>query len=344
MHRERNRHMVKRSLALLLALGLALGLAGCGGAKTADKGSGGGVTESATAGSGSGNNAGQTAGGAGQAGQTKETKYPLTVKDASGKEVTFDKPPERIVSLSPSETEVLFALGLGDKIVGVDNYSNYPEEAKSKPKVGNLQGNAEAIIAANPDIVFAGLSLNKDSVQKLNELHMKLFTVEPKTLDQAMDRILLYGQITNTTAQAEKVVAEMKADIKKVTDAVKDLKPEQKKKVYIEFSPGWTVGSGEYMNDMITLAGGINVASDLQGWKQINEEQIIQQNPDVIFFSQEVKDLEKTIRGRSGWDQINAIKNNRVIPFDADLVSRPGPRVTKGLIELAKGIYPDLVK
>jgi len=312
-------------------LALAVGLSGCGDKPQA--GEAGGVAAPAKTG------ASQQAGG-----QAKQTVYPLTVKDASGKEVTFEKAPERIVSLSPSETEVLFSLGLDKEIVGVDKYSDYPEAAKSKPKIGDLQGNTEAILSVNPDLVVGGLSLNSASIQKLNDLKLKVFTVEPKTLDQAMERIRILGQITNRQEQAEKVVSGMKADIQKVTDAVKNLKPEQKKKVYIEFSPGWSVGRGEYMNDMIELAGGINAARDLKGWQKIDAEKIIQENPDVIFYASGVNNLEQTIKSRSGWDQINAVKNNRVIAIDASILSRPGPRVTKGLVEIAKGIYPDLVK
>lgn len=322
---------MKKWMLGLLALALALSAAGCAG-KDAQTGAGKEPVKT-----------GSEAAGTGQA-ASKKTVYPLTVKDASGKEVTFQKAPERIVSLSPSETEVLFALGLGSKIVGVTEYCDYPEEAKSKPKVGNLQGNPEAIIAANPDIVFAGLSLNKKTVEKLSELKMNLFTVEPKTVDQVMERILLYGKITDTQEQAEKVVAQMKAEKQKVVDAVKGLKEDRKKKVYIEFSPGWTVGKGEFMDDLITLAGGINVASDVQGWKQISEEKIIQSNPDVILYAKAVKDLEKTIRGRAGWDKINAMKTGAVVGLDDNLLSRPGPRVTQGLLEIAKAIYPDLVK
>lgn len=323
---------MKKQIAMLMLI-CALLLAACGQKNEP------GVKEPAQAQASSGAAASGTA-----EKSTKRTVYPLTVKDASGKEVTFTKAPQRIVSLSPSETEVLFALGLDDKVVGVTEYCDYPAQAKTKPKMGNLQGNPEAIIAANPDIVLAGLSLNKKSAEKLSELKMTVFSVEPKTLDQVIERILVYGQITDTQEQAEKVVAQIKAEKQKVVDAVKHLKPEQKKKVYIEFSPGWTVGKGEYMDELITIAGGINVASDLQGWKKISEENIIASNPDVILFAKGVPDLEKTIRGRGGWDKITAIKDNRIVGLDDNLISRPGPRVTQGLLQIAKGIYPELVK
>ena len=323
---------MKKLGMLLMAIALAAAVAACGQNKPAE-----GVKEPAQA---SGGTAAKTGGET----TGKKTTYPLTIKDSSGKEFTFTKAPQRIVSLSPTETEVLFALGLGDKIVGVSNLDDYPEEAKSKPKMGDLQGNAESIIAANPDIVVAGLSLNKNSVTKLNDLKMNLFQTNPKTVDEAMERVSLFGLINDKQEQAEKVVAERKKEKQQVADALKSLKPEQKKKVYIEFSPGWTVGKGEYLDDMITLAGGINVASDLEGWKQISEEKIIQANPDVLFFARNVPDLEKTIRGRGGWDKIAAIQKSKVIGLDDNLLSRPGPRLTKALVDMAKALHPELVK
>jgi iron complex transport system substrate-binding protein len=280
----------------------------------------------------------------------KKTQYPLTVKDTTGKEFTFEKAPTRIVSVAPSETEILFAIGLGDQIVGVSDHDDYPAEAKSKPKMGGLKPNLEALIAANADVVFAGGSMKKDNVEKLRESKLNVFKIEPKTLDDVMAGILQFGVITDHQEQAEKVVAKMKADRQKVTDAVKGVKVEEKKKVYIEFSPGWTVGSGEFMDELITLSGGINVAADTKSWHQISEEKIIQQNPNVILFSKDVVDdkskktLEQIIRTRSGWDKIDAVQKNQVFGLDANLLSRPGPRLTEGLLEMAKEIYPELVK
>ncbi|WP_341805052.1 ABC transporter substrate-binding protein [Paenibacillus turpanensis] len=314
---------------------VAVTVAGCGGANSGE------VTEAPKA-VGSGAEAGKGAADASAANQ--KTVYPLKVKDASGIEFTFTKAPERIVSLSPSETEVLFALGLGDRVVGVTKYCDYPEEAKAKPKIGSLQGDAEAILSAKPDLVVGGLSINKKTVESLRGLGLTVFTVDPRNLEQVYERIELIGQITDTAEQAEKVIADMKAEAKQVADAVSGLKPEQKKKVYVEFSPGWTVGSGEFMHELLVLAGGINVAADQQGWVKISEEAVIQSNPDVIIYSKGVENLESTIKGRSGWDKIAAITGGQMVGVDDNLLSRPGPRVTKGLLAIAKGIYPDLVK
>ncbi|WP_018756375.1 ABC transporter substrate-binding protein [Paenibacillus terrigena] len=280
-----------------------------------------------------------------------KTKYPLTIKDATGEEFTFDKAPERIVSVSPAETESLFALGLDQQIVGVSDYDDYPAAASSKPKMGSImKPNEEAVIGANADIVFTGISMKEESVKKLRDLGIKIFKVEPKTLEDIMKNIEVYGQITDRQAEAKQVIDKMKADRDSVIEAVKNVAADQKKKVYIEFSPGWTVGKGEFMDELISIAGGVNVASDVQGWVQINEENIIHSNPNVILFANDAKDYETgkpikdIILGRSGWDQIDAIKNNQVIGVDGNLLSRPGPRLTDGLIAMAKAIYPDLVK
>ncbi|WNR43596.1 ABC transporter substrate-binding protein [Paenibacillus roseipurpureus] len=281
----------------------------------------------------------------------KKTTYPLKVKDATGKEFTFDKAPEKIASVSPAETEALFAIGLESNIVGVSDYDDYPEAAKSKPKLGSIvKPNVEAVIASNANLVITGVSMNAESVEKLRALNINVFKVDPKTLDDAITNIQTFGQITDHQEQADKVVSKMKADRQKVVDAVKDVKQENKKKVYIEFAPGWTVGSGVFMDELIKLSGGVNVAADKEGWYEISEEKIIQQNPSVILFgngiidSKTKKPLEDIIRTRGGWDAIDAVKNKRVIGLDQNLLSRPGPRLTDGLVEMAKGIYPELVK
>ncbi|MCJ8013181.1 ABC transporter substrate-binding protein [Paenibacillus sp. KQZ6P-2] len=278
-----------------------------------------------------------------------KTTYPLTLQDATGQSFTFKEAPKHIVSVSPAETEALFAIGLNDEIVGVSDYDDYPEQAKSKPKMGGImKPNEEAIIAAQPDVVFTGVSMSEEAVKKMREMNIPIFKTNPKTVDDVMKNIETYGLITDHQAEAQKVVDQMKEEESKVMEAVKSLSDDQKKKVYIEFSPGWTVGKGEFMDELITLAGGINVASDTQGWNQISEEKIIKDNPDVILYANSViddktnKGLGDIIKGRSGWDQITAVKNGAVIGLDDNLLSRPGPRVTQGLQEVAKAIYPEL--
>ncbi|OAB48332.1 ABC transporter substrate-binding protein [Paenibacillus antarcticus] len=279
------------------------------------------------------------------------TVYPLTVKDATGEEITFKEAPKKIISISPAETESLFALGLDEQIVGVSDYDDYPAAVTTKPKMGGLYNpNEEAMIAAQPDLVVTGISMSVEAAKHLRDLGITIYKTDPKTVDDVISNIEVFGQITDHQAEAKTVVDKIKHDRDEVTEAVKSLTPEQKKKVYIEFSPGWTVGSGEYMNDLINLAGGVNVAADTVGWNEISEEKIINDNPDVILFSKNVVDdktkkkLDEIIKARNGWDQITAIKNNTIYGLDDNLISRPGPRVTEGLKEIASAIYPELVK
>lgn len=279
----------------------------------------------------------------------KETEYPLTIEDASGREITVEEEPERIVSTSPSETEILFALGQEDKIVGVSDYADYPEAALEKEKVGGVvDPNAEAIIDLEADIVITGISMSEDVVDKLANLDLTIYKNDGQSLEEILNNILKIGKLVNAQNEAEELVADMQADIDEVKEAVKDVPEEEKQKVYLEFTPGWTVGSGEFLDELIQVAGGINVASELEGWAEVNEEKIIEEDPDVILYAKDAVDfeteepLEDLIRERSGWEKISAIENDRVIGIDENTVSRIGPRVTDALKKFAEAIYPEL--
>jgi len=320
---------MKRWMVALLAMCMVFTMAACGG-------------------SAKDNGADRTAqnGGADVSGGER-TAYPFTVKDASGEEFTFTEAPQRIVSIAPNQTEILFALGLGDRIVGVSEFDNYPEEAKSKPKVGNIYGNPEALLAVNPDLVFAGLTLNGTTVSSLRDLGVKVFTTEPTTIDEVIESIILIGKITDTQAAANALARKMREDKQYVIDTVKGLSEDQKKKVYVEYDPLWTAGKGSFIDEMIGLSGGINIASDLGQWAQISSEAVISANPDVIIYA-EVNDYEtgkpliETIKSRPGWGQLNAIKNGALTGIDPDVLSRNGPRITEALKIFAKATYPEL--
>ncbi|GGF85928.1 ABC transporter substrate-binding protein [Paenibacillus aceti] len=332
----------KKIWAVGLLTFVLLVVAGCGANNATTNNAANGANSSANEASQSTNNSETKA-------EAQHTTYPLTVKDANDAEITFDAAPQKIVSLSPSETEGLFALGLDEQIVGVSDNDDYPEAALSKPKMGGFQVNVESIVATEPDlVVVTGTMIKAETIKSLTDLGIKVLQSNPKTIADVMDHIKTIGEITDHQAEAEQVVKQMQSELDQVTEAVKSVKEEDKKKVYIEFSPGWTVGKGEFMDEMITLAGGVNVASDVEGWSQINEENIIKANPDVVLYAKSVIENDQTladiVKGRSGWDQINAVKNDQVIGLDDNLLSRPGPRVTQGLIEVAKAIYPDLMQ
>lgn len=325
----------KRALALVFASALALSLFGCG---TKEEAKGASPSPSATTGTSASPSASASA-----KPTAAETKYPLTIKDASGTEVTFAKAPAKVVSIAPSETEVIYAVGAGDKVVGVDKYSNFPDDAKSKPQVGDMNTNLEALLAMQPDVVFAN-SINKKTVDKIRELKITVFMSDPKTLDQTIDHIEQIGLILNKQGDAKKTADKMRADKQSVVDAVKNA---PKKRIYMEFNPGWTVGDGEFMDELVKLAGGENVGAGTAGWYKIDSEAIIKKNPEIIVYTAggNVKDtVIDGIKKRPGWDQLDALKNNKLVPINEDIVSRVGPRLTDALREIAKAAHPDLVK
>ncbi|OWR28169.1 cobalamin-binding protein [Saccharibacillus sp. O23] len=285
----------------------------------------------------------ETADTAQAADEAAKTEYPLTLKDATGKEITFEAAPKKIVSLAPSETEALFALGLDEQIVGVSDNDDYPEAAKSKPKMGGFELNTEAIVAAQPDIVFVADLTDDATVESLRGLGLNVFKFNPDTLEDVMKDIEVYGEIADRQAEAEEVTGKMRAEIEKVRTAAASIPDADKKTVYLEFSPGWTVGKGEFMDELIGTSGAINAAANTNGWSEVNAEEIIHTNPDVILYSQMSVDPQ-TIKDRSGWNGISAVKNDQLFAIDDNLVSRPGPRLSEGLIEVFNAIYPGKLK
>ncbi|WP_425355504.1 ABC transporter substrate-binding protein [Saccharibacillus sacchari] len=272
-----------------------------------------------------------------------QTVYPLTLTDATGTEVTLDAAPSKIVSLAPSETETLFALGLDEQIVGVSDNDDYPEAAKSKPKMGGFELNTEAIVAAQPDIVFVADVTDDATVESLRGLGLNVFKFNPDTLEDVINDVTTYGEITDRQAEAKDVTDKMRTDIEKIRTAAASIDEADRKTVYLEFSPGWTVGKGEFMDELISTSGAINAANATTGWSEVDAEAIIQANPDVILYSQLSVDPQ-TIKDRSGWATIAAVENDQLFAIDDNLVSRPGPRLSEGLIEVFNAIYPDALQ
>ncbi|MFF2888193.1 helical backbone metal receptor [Paenibacillus sp. NPDC057967] len=276
--------------------------------------------------------------------EASQTTYPYEVTDATGTAITFEKAPSAIVTLVPSETETIFAIGAGAQVVGVDEWSNYPEEAASIAKIGDMTTNIEAVTALNPDLILASSSMNVDAIAKLRELGLNVYATNPKTYDEVVAKVEEIGKIMNMQAGAAEVADHMREVKEQVTTAVKDA---EKKKVYLEFSPGWTVGSGEFLDELLTLAGGINISAAQPGWFEVNGEEVITQNPQLIIypdFGEEKSSIVAGIETRPGWEAIDAVKNNQMFAVTNDPLVRVGPRLADGLLELAKAIHPELVK
>lgn len=343
IHGKRTKYAAWFAAFLLLATLLAA----CGSSDGASSGSSGGDhagQQTADAGGrpahadadGSENDSGEnTAADAG-----KETLYPLTVIDKTGFEVTLERAPERVVMLGPSDTEIVFAIGAGSLAVGADAYSNYPPEAAALPRVGDMNTNIEAVASLNPDLVLGSASMNAAAVDALRQLGITVYASDPQTLEETIAHIEQVGVLLNHQDGAEAVADEMRAAVQYVTDKVKDAEPIS---VYLEFSPGWTVGSGTYLDELVKLAGGVNISADQTGWFEVDSEAVIKRNPGVIIYPEiEGADILGEILSRPGWEQIDAVKNDRVHAVTNDPLVRVGPRLTDGLKEIAAAIHPDL--
>ena len=275
--------------------------------------------------------------------------FPLTITDAAGRKVTIAKAPQRIISLAPSTTEIVFALGLGSKVVAVDNFSDYPAEVKALPKIGDLKVNFEQVVAKTPDLVLAAGITSPDAVQKLADLKLAVVVVgsSTSTMENIQGDIALVGKVTGASAQAQQVVDGMKKklDSLKAKAATARTKP----KVYWELdgtdpTKPYTVGPGGFVSDIITLAGGENTfAKSTTPYAQISSEQVVSANPDIVIMSDAAYGVTvASLKARKGWNVVNAVKNNKVFPIDDNLVSRPGPRVVDGLDAAMRLIHPEL--
>lgn len=282
--------------------------------------------------------------------QATTQSFPVTITDGSGQKVTIKAEPKRIVSVIPSNTEIAFALGLGDKIVGVSDYDTYPKETKDIEKVGDLNINTEKVVALKPDLVLAHASGmgSKGAIEQLKKMGITVLVVNDATnFNQVYSSIKMVGKATGSNEAAATIVADMQSKVKDLKEKAKAVTAEERKKVFVEVSPLpeiYTPGKNTFMDEMLQIINADNVAGDLNGWVKMNEESIIAANPDVIITTHgyRTKDANSEVLKRSGWENIAAIKNKQVFSVNSDLVDHPGPRLVEGVEELGKAIYPDI--
>jgi iron complex transport system substrate-binding protein len=278
-----------------------------------------------------------------------KVEFPIKITDQLGRVVKLVKVPERIISLAPSNTEILYALGLEDKVVGVTDYCNYPIEAKGKTSIGGFSSpNMEKIVALSPDLVLATSIHQTRVIPYLEGKGIPIFTLAPKTLDEVLDSITLVGEITKNDDKASQLVAEMRNRIKSIVDKTNILSEDQRPRVlYITWhDPLMTAGSGTIIDELMRKAGGINIAQDLSGHTNITLETIIQANPEVIIAGVGMgagTDLPiQFARTEPRLRDIDARQNDRVYAIDVDLVGRAGPRIADALEQFARFIHPEL--
>ncbi|MCH4887333.1 ABC transporter substrate-binding protein [Acidaminobacter sp. JC074] len=272
-----------------------------------------------------------------------ESYYPVSLTDGMGREVTIESEPMTVVSLAPSMTELVYALGLGDRLVGRTDYCNFPEAALEVDSIGSLrEPNLEAIIALNPDLVLMSTHASEEVLAKLDEAGLTvaiLFAQE--NFDGAYEIIDQAGMIFNVEENATALVDTMKADVAAVLEAVKDV---EKKTVYYVVGFGewgdYTATGDTFIHEMLEMAGGTNIAADGEGWSY-NLESIILADPEYVICSQ-VGDTKTILSETEGYMELTAVKDGKLVEINQDLLSRQGPRLAEGLKAIAELLHPEL--
>ena len=307
--------IIPAALALLV-LG-ALAVTGCG----SDSSSGGGASPAASASASSG---------------------PITVTDGSGASVTLQQPAARIVSLAPANTEIAFAIGAGAKMVAGTSYDDYPEEAKSLPKIGDFANpNVEKIASFEPDLVLAAGGIQDGLRSKLEKLGMQVYVVDPKTYDGVMTDVTNLGQLAGSTEQAQQVADTMQ---KAKDDAQAKVASLSRPATFLEIysKPLMTAGGDTFIDDMIGIAGGDNIGATAgSGFPNFSTEVLFKDDPAVYIADSGSMSKPGDITKRSGFADLTAVKDGHVYVIDDNLIARPGPRLAQGLQELVKMIHPE---
>lgn len=274
-------------------------------------------------------------------------RYPLTITDDRGKSLTLAAAPRRIVSLAPSATEILFALGAGDRIVAVDDFSDYPAEAKALKHIGGFRTSPETVVSYTPDLILALSSGNLPA--QLDALAQPLFIFDPNDLEGVYRNILSVGKMVDRDTQAQALVADMRGRIDAVGQKAATAKTKPRVLHEVDSTnPAqlFVAGPNNFIDSMIRIAGGVNVAADAAvKYPKLSPEQVVARDPEVIVLADaKFGATPEQVRSRPGWSAIAAVKANAVYPIDDDLVSRPGPRLVQGFEAYIRLIHPELFR
>jgi iron complex transport system substrate-binding protein len=282
------------------------------------------------------------------------TAAPLTFTDGLGREITLAGPAQKVVSLAPSNTEILFAVGAGAQTIGRDDFSDYPAEANPLPKVGGSMGNysLEQIAALKPDLILAAQINTPEQVKALENLGLTVYYLNnPTTIEEMYTNLETVASLTGHEAEAVALIESLKARVAAVDAKVTGLTDAPV--VFYEVdatdpAKPYTAGKGTFIDQLIVRAGGINFTSAAKitdPYPQVGVEQIVATNPDMVLLGDSLWGVTvESVGQRPGWETLKAVTEGKVFPFDDNLVSRPGPRLVDGLEALAKLLHPELFK
>ena len=270
---------------------------------------------------------------------------PRTFVDDLDRKIYLAKPPKRIVSLAPSITEILFAIGADNEIVGVTDFCNYPPGALEKPKVGYSQPNLEVLVALEPQLVLAPPSfLRADLLAKLEQLKIPTFVLESKTVEGIFGHIQLLGRMVGRAREANAYTAAMRKQIAALTKRIEG-RPRPTLLYVLNSEPLITVGPGSFIHHLIELAGGRNAAERADApYPRLTMEEVLTQNPDILLFPiGEYEGIPQAEQDRwKRWNSIRAVQEGKLFQIQSDWLNRPGPRVLKGLRHLVTLLHPDV--
>jgi iron complex transport system substrate-binding protein len=276
------------------------------------------------------------------------TPASIVMQDGLGREVQLEGPAQRIVSMAPSNTEILFAIGAGDQLVGRDDISDYPPEAGAIASIGSTYGelNTEAILALEPDLVLAATITSPEQIQTLENLGLTLYLLpNPMTFEELFANVVTVGELTGHVGEAQALAQELESRVQAVTTAVEGVQPVP---VFYEVdgtdpSAPWTTGSGTFQDLLISMVGGENIAREIEGWGQISLEAIVTSDPAVIFFGAGpwIPTTVESLAERTGWGAIRAVQDGRIYDIDTNWIDRPGPRLVDALERMAQLVHPE---
>ena len=280
--------------------------------------------------------------------EPEPTSELIVLTDGFDRQVSLPEPAQRIVSIAPSNTEILFAVGAGPQVVGRDDFSDYPSEAVDITSVGSMYGdlNAENIIALEPDLVLAAMINSPEHVQALEDLGLTVFVLpNPMSMDNLYQILETAGKLTGREIEAATLVESLKARVDAAISKLVDAEPV---KVYYEVdgtdpNAPWTIGTDTFQDILIRMAGGENIAADVQGYVLFSLEELVARDPAVMIFSAGpwVSTTPASVSERAGWGDISAVVNEEVYGIDANWVDRPGPRMVDALEAMAMILHPE---
>ena len=276
---------------------------------------------------------------------------PIIVTDGLGNTIELMGPAQRIISLAPSNTEILFAVGAGAQVIGRDSFSDYPEAAFSVVDIGGgfAELDMETILSLEPDLILAADITAPEQIQALTDVDLTVFALpNPVELPGMFDNLRIVALLTGHEAETEELIVTLEERVTAVSNKIATV--EENPLVFYEIdgtdpNAPWTTGTGTFVDTLITMAGGENVAAKLEGsWIQISIEELIVQDPELILLGDALWGgvTPEAVAAREGWDGLTAVKTNNVFPFDDNLVSRPGPRLVDGLEAMAQFLHPEL--